>query len=100
MAIADTKRTWSRTEWMLLALATLIALPAPVLRILELTNAWNWHMPHVAEAAVFGVAVFAAATLLTWASEVAETEISAGLALVVLALIAVLPETQSTCTLR
>jgi cation:H+ antiporter len=34
----------------------------------------------------------AAATLLTWASEVAETEVSATLALVVLALIAVLPE--------
>jgi cation:H+ antiporter len=79
-------------EWVLLALATLMALPAPVLRVLDLTNIWNWHVPHLVEAAIFGVAVFAAATLLTWASEVAETEISAGLALVVLALIAVLPE--------
>lgn len=79
-------------EWGLLALATLVAMPAPVLRVADLTNTWNWHMPHLAEAAVFGVAVFASATLLTWASEVAETEISAGLALVVLALIAVLPE--------
>ena len=41
---------------------------------------------------IFGLGIFAAATLLTWASEVAETEVSAGLALVVLALIAVLPE--------
>jgi cation:H+ antiporter len=79
-------------EWVLLALATLVALPAPVLRVLDLTDMWNWHVPHLVEAAIFGVAVFAAATLLTWASEVAETEISAGLALVVLALIAVLPE--------
>lgn len=90
MAVADTKDLGR--EWVLLAAATLVALPAPVLRILELTNLWNWHIPPVAEAAVFGIAVFAAATLLTWASEVAETEISAGLALVVLALIAVLPE--------
>jgi cation:H+ antiporter len=90
MAIA--KRENLAREWVLLALATLAALPAPVLRVLDLTNIWNWHVPHLVEAAIFGVAVFAAATLLTWASEVAETEISAGLALVVLALIAVLPE--------
>lgn len=90
MAVAERENL--TREWVLLALATLIALPAPVLRTLDATNLWNWHMPHEAEAAVFGIAVFAAATLLTWASEVAETEISAGLALVVLALIAVLPE--------
>ena len=49
--------------------------------------------PHAcSRGAIFGLGIFAAATLLTWASEVAETEVSAGLALVVLALIAVLPE--------
>jgi cation:H+ antiporter len=67
-------------------------MPAPVLRILDVTNLYNWHIPHLLEAAIFGFAVFAAATLLTWSSEVAETEISAGLALVALALVAVLPE--------
>jgi cation:H+ antiporter len=90
--MAAAKRENLGREWLLLALATLAALPAPVLRLADITNLWNWHVPHLVEAAIFGVAIFAAATLLTWASEVAETEISAGLALVVLALIAVLPE--------
>ena len=79
-------------EWLLLAGAVLITLPAPVLRLGELTGAFHPDIPVYVEALIFGIAIFAAATLLTWASEVAETEISAGLALVVLALIAVLPE--------
>ena len=79
-------------EWALLFAAALAALPAPLLRILAVTGAWDPHMPPGLEALIFGLGIFAAATLLTWASEVAETEISAGLALVVLALIAVLPE--------
>ena len=77
---------------LLLIAATLIALPGPVLRILDVTNLYNYDLPHGVEAAIFGLGIFAAATLLTWASEVAETEMSAGLALVVLALIAVMPE--------
>ncbi|MEX0684006.1 MAG: hypothetical protein WD904_12690 [Dehalococcoidia bacterium] len=79
-------------EWILLAVAVLACLPAPVLRLGEVSGAFHPHIPVALEAAIFGIGIFAAATLLTWASEVAETEISAGLALVVLALIAVLPE--------
>jgi len=81
-----------RREWTMLALAALFATPAPVLRALDDFNLYNWSLPHVLEAAIFGFAVFSAATLLTWSSEVAETEMSAGLALVALALVAVLPE--------
>jgi cation:H+ antiporter len=44
------------------------------------------------EALVFGAAIVGAAFLLSWAAEVAQLDISAGLALAVLALIAVLPE--------
>jgi cation:H+ antiporter len=76
----------------LLLVTLAICVPGPVLRLLDLTNAYNYSIPNWVEAIIFGVGIFAAATLLTWASEVAETEISAGLALVVLALIAVLPE--------
>lgn len=79
-------------EWILLAIAIIIAAPAPVIRVLEVSGLVHFGLPSEAEAILFGVGVFAAATLLTWASEVAETEVSAGLALVVLALIAVLPE--------
>ncbi|MFI5016263.1 MAG: hypothetical protein ACHQAY_28345, partial [Hyphomicrobiales bacterium] len=79
-------------ELTLLIAATLIAIPGPVLRILDVTGVYNYDLPHPIEAAIFALSIFAAATLLTWASEVAETEVSAGLALVVLALIAVMPE--------
>jgi len=79
-------------RWGPILLATLAALPAPVLRFLELAGIAEPNLAPTVEAIIFGAGIFSAATLLTWASEVAETEISAGLALVVLALIAVLPE--------
>jgi cation:H+ antiporter len=79
-------------SWGLITGVALVALPAPILRLLEVTGAAHLDIPHALEALIFGLGIFAAATLLTWASEVAETEVSAGLALVVLALIAVLPE--------
>lgn len=79
-------------EWFLLGGALLATLSAPVLRLGAVTGTFHPDIPVYVEAIIFGVAIFAAATLLTWASEVAETEVSAGLALVVLALIAVLPE--------
>jgi cation:H+ antiporter len=50
------------------------------------------HLPHAAEAAVFGLGIVGAAFLLSWAAEVAQLDISAGLAIAALAFIAVLPE--------
>jgi cation:H+ antiporter len=47
---------------------------------------------HPAEALVFGLGIVGAAFLLSWAAEVAQLDISAGLAIAILALIAVLPE--------
>ncbi|MGH2634883.1 MAG: sodium/calcium exchanger protein [Actinomycetota bacterium] len=44
------------------------------------------------EALVFGLAIVGAAFILSWAAEVAQLDISAGLAIAVLAFIAVLPE--------
>ncbi len=49
-------------------------------------------LAHWTEAAVFGLAIVGGAFLLSWAAEVAQLEISQGLALALLALIAVLPE--------
>jgi cation:H+ antiporter len=63
-----------------------------VLRLLEVTGAAHPDLGNVGSSLLFGLAIMAAATLLIWASDVAETEISATLALVLLALIAVLPE--------
>jgi cation:H+ antiporter len=79
-------------QWLLITAVALAALPAPVIRALEVTGTAHPNLEPIVEAMIFGLGIFAAATLLTWASEVAETEVSAGLALVVLALIAVLPE--------
>ncbi len=79
-------------HWTLIAIAALLASPAPVLRLLEVTGAAHPDLGNVGSSLLFGLAIMAAATLLIWASDVAETEISATLALVLLALIAVLPE--------
>ena len=79
-------------RWAIITVAALVALPAPVLRLLELTGATHLDLGNIGQSLLFGLAIMAAAALLIWASEVAETEISATLALVVLALIAVMPE--------
>jgi cation:H+ antiporter len=60
--------------------------PAVVLRVAGL------HVPDPAAALLFGAAIVGAAFLLSWAAEVAQLDVSAGLAIAVLALIAVLPE--------
>ena len=79
-------------QWGLIVLVVAIAMPAPLLRLGHISGAFEPDLAPLVESLIFGVGIFAAATLLTWASEVAETEMSAGLALVILALIAVLPE--------
>ncbi len=50
------------------------------------------HPPHWVAAILFGLAIVGAAFLLAWAAEVVQLDISAGMALALLALIAVLPE--------
>ena len=78
--------------WLQIGFAAALAAPAPVIRTLEITGVVHLGLPSLAEAALFGIAIFASATLLVWASEVAEQMISATLALALLAIIAVLPE--------
>jgi cation:H+ antiporter len=75
-----------------LALAIGVCLPGTYLGLAEL-----FHLPHpeVAPpmlALTYGVAVIGAAFLLAWAAEAAQLDVSASLAIGVLALIAVLPE--------
>jgi len=79
-------------QWVTIVLVAAAAFPGPLLRLLETTGAPHPDLAPLVQSLVFGVGIFAAATLLTWGSEVAETELSATLALVALALIAVLPE--------
>ncbi len=81
-----------RRNWLQIAAAGAVAAPAPVLRTLEIAGLPHPELSSGVESAIFGISIFAAATILVWASEVAEQLISATLALAVLAIIAVLPE--------
>lgn len=63
-----------------------LTVPAVVLRM------GGIHLGTVADTALFGLAIVAAAFLLSWAAEAAEVDIAAGLAVAFIALIAVLPE--------
>ena len=69
-----------------IGLAALLTVPAISLRITG-THPAEW-----LAAVVFGVAVVGAAFLLAWGAEVLELDVSQGLSIALLALIAVLPE--------
>jgi cation:H+ antiporter len=73
-------------RWLPILVAFATTLPALVMRF------GGGHVAPGSEALLFGLAILAAAFLLTWAAEVAQVDISQGLALAFLALIAVLPE--------
>jgi cation:H+ antiporter len=73
-------------NWLLVGITAAFAAPAPVIRLsgVELASG--------ADVAISGIAILSAAFLLTWTSEAAERDVSRGLALALIALIAVLPE--------
>ena len=71
-----------------IAIGMAVAVTAPGV-FLRLTDA---HLADPLLALLFGLAIVGAAFLLSWAAEVAQLDISAGLAIAVLAFIAVLPE--------
>jgi cation:H+ antiporter len=69
-----------------LALAVAATVPGICVRL------FDFHLSHPVEALLFGLAIVGAAFMLSWAAEVVQLDISAGLAIAVLAFIAVLPE--------
>jgi cation:H+ antiporter len=69
-----------------IGLAVAITFPALFLRFSDV------HLEPPLAAATYGLAIVGAAFLLSWAAEVSQLDISAGLAIAILALIAVLPE--------
>jgi len=75
-----------RRQQLIIVIAMVAAVPAVVLRF-----SGSHPEPYLA-AIIYGIGVVAAAFLLAWGAEVAQLDISQGLALAVLALIAVLPE--------
>jgi len=70
----------------MIGLAVAAALPGVVVHALGL------HPEPLLAGALFGIAIVGAAFMLAWAAEAAQVDISAGLALALLALVAVLPE--------
>src|SRR5690349_18468392 len=75
-----------RSAVMKIAGSLAVAMPAVVMRL------GGIHAPPIVEVLVFGSAVVATAFLHAWAAEAAQLDISGGLAIAILALIAVLPE--------
>jgi cation:H+ antiporter len=71
-------------------LAVAIALPGVILEILALTA--GVHVDPAVASILFGLTIIGGAFLLSWAAEVMQLDVSAGLALALLALIAILPE--------
>jgi cation:H+ antiporter len=72
--------------WLAIGATIVVGLPGIVLRFAGI------HPDPVLGAITFGFAILAAAFLLSWAAETAEMDISQGLALAIIAFIAVLPE--------
>ena len=69
-----------------LGLAVALTMPGIVMRLGDL------HPSSAVASLIYGLAIVGAAFMLSWAAEVAQLDISAGLAIAVLAFIAVLPE--------
>jgi cation:H+ antiporter len=69
-----------------IGLAVALTVPGLTVRFADV------HLADPLEALLFGLAIVGAAFMLSWAAEVAQLDISAGLAIAILALIAVLPE--------
>jgi cation:H+ antiporter len=81
--LTDVHPTRAKVE---IAIALALTVPGFVVRFT------HPDISHPVEAFLFGLAIVGAAFMLSWAAEVAQLDISAGLAIAILALIAVLPE--------
>nr|WP_211176914.1 sodium:proton exchanger [Pseudonocardia acidicola] len=75
-----------------LLLAVLAALPGAYLGAAGYLDLPHPELAPAGGALLYGIAIIGAAFVLSWAAEAAQVDISAGLALAVLALLAVLPE--------
>ena len=88
----ETTATAARSGPVPLALAVAACLPGAWLGLAELFHLGHPELAPPLLALTYGVAVIGAAFVLAWAAEAAQLDVSASLAIGVLALIAVLPE--------
>jgi len=82
----ETAKPDSRQQILFMSLAVAATLPGVYLRITGI------HPEPILAAILYGMAIVGAAFILSWAAEVIQMDIAAGLALALLALIAILPE--------
>lgn len=75
-----------------LPIAVLVALPGAYFGLAAYLSLPSIEFSPAIAAAIFGIAIVGAALILSWAAEAAQVDINAGLALALLALLAVLPE--------
>lgn len=73
--------------WVLIFGTLVLCIPAVILRVLHIEPFGT-----VGDTAIFGLGIVAAAFILAWTAEASEVDISQGLAVAAVALIAVLPE--------
>jgi cation:H+ antiporter len=83
---AETNRAVAARGWTYIAIAIALGFPGLILRLS------GGHISPEIDALIFGLGIFGAAFLLSWAVEVAQLHISASFAIAILALIAILPE--------
>ena len=82
----ETAKPDTRPQILFMSLAVAATLPGVYLRITGI------HPEPVLAAILYGMAIVGAAFILSWAAEIIQMDIAAGLALALLALIAILPE--------
>ncbi|HVF09452.1 MAG TPA: hypothetical protein VNA16_01540 [Abditibacteriaceae bacterium] len=83
----------SRRNWIYLLLAIAATLPWVFLYYAAPRDAaGHWELSYLVVATLSGLAILAAAFLLSWGAEVAQLDMAQSLALVILSLIAILPE--------
>jgi len=82
----ETTKPDSRQQILFMSLAVAATLPGVYLRITGI------HPDPILAAILYGMAIVGAAFILSWAAEVIQLDIASGLALALLALIAILPE--------
>ena len=73
-------------QWATIVIVAALGVPGVALRLT------GTHVDPLVASSVYGLSILAAAFLLSWAAETAELDISQGLALAIIAFIAVLPE--------
>ncbi len=81
-----TEQLATRRLWTTIIVLLVMGIPGAVLRLSGI------HVDPLLAALIYGLGIVAGAFLLSWAAEVAQLDVSASLAIAVLALIAILPE--------